>query len=159
MSKFLGFWPLLFFLIFPSRLAAQGTPAIIATPTISQGVINVCISNPVVTFSDTTNLAGFFQSWTFQNGSPATATGPGPHTVTFSDTGYVVLTVLDSATNLTTSDSVLVLVNTVSPKLTFSLLEGNSPYSTNSFNGITYFRKCGVANNNGHNAKLKKTGT
>jgi hypothetical protein len=43
--------------------------------------------------------------------------------------------------------------------LIFSLLEGNAAYSTNTYNGITYFRKCGVASNSGHNVKLKKTGT
>ena len=155
--RVLGF--LFVFSFLPTYLLGQGTPAILSSPSAVQGVINVCISNPVVAFSDTTNLAGFLQTWTFQNGTPATATGPGPHNVTFSDTGYVVLTVLDSATNQTTTDSVLVQVNTVTPNLTYSLLEGNNLYQTTTFNGLTYYRKCGVATNNGHNAKLKKTGS
>jgi hypothetical protein len=140
--RILGFF--LAFSILPTSLLGQGTPAILSSPSAVQGVINVCISNPVVSFSDTTNLAGFLQTWTFQNGTPATATGPGPHNVTFSDTGYVVLTVLDSATNQTTTDSVLVQVNTSFPTLTLGLNSlQNQSLVTSSFNGSTFFRSCG----------------
>jgi len=55
--RVLGFF--IAFSILPTSLLGQGTPAILSSPSAVQGVINVFISNPVVSFSDTTNLAGF----------------------------------------------------------------------------------------------------
>jgi hypothetical protein len=72
----------------------------------------------------------------------------------------VVLTVLDSATNQTTTDSVLVQVNTVTPNLTYTMHQGvgATPFQTTTFNGFSYVRRCGPANST-LLCNVRKTGT
>jgi gliding motility-associated-like protein len=127
-------------------IACQVSPAIYSSPQAVNKTIQVCQGNASVVFGDSVHLGGFHQTWTFQNGTPANAIGPGPHNVNFSDTGKVYITLLDSLTGLTSIDSVTVNVNTLQPSLSFTPLTNNGgQLPSSNANGVTYYRVCGPA--------------
>lgn len=97
---------------------------------------NVCTGNTVVftNYSDPNLSPGLTQKWNFGTGaSPATATGVGPHSVTYSSTGLktVTLDYVDAFNNVFISDTKNNYVNVSSAPITSSIT-GNQTVTCNA---------------------------
>lgn len=91
-------------LVSPENLTLTGVPC--APPgllaTFTQSVSQICKDSTVDFTATTTNNTATNFIWTFQGGTPATATGVGPHTVTYNTSGDfdVVLETNDGTNNI-----------------------------------------------------------
>lgn len=109
-------------LVSPENLVLTGVPCIPPglLATFSQDVSQICMGSSVTYTAITAGNTATSFEWTFEDGIPSTATGPGPHTVTYSTSG-------DFDVTLETNDGVANLINT----------EANAVYVTDCGAGIT----------------------
>ncbi len=128
----------------------QQTPTASFTtiPAASGGIVSICEGQSVTfTSTSTQTLPTTTYTWNFGNGAnPATASGIGPHNVTYtgaaSFTSNVTLTVVNNNNTGLSNASTTVNVTVIAlPNL--SLLSNGSGFSSTTLNGQLLFKKCG----------------
>ena len=135
----------LVFLLLTQIVNSQTPIAIFGTiPTSSAGSVSVCQGQTITYINASTNTnPGATYQWSFGVGAtPSSATGVGPHIVTYNtvaNTG-ASLTVTNSNGNSHVG-SLLIVVN-VSPTSNLSLLNSGSGFATATSGGLTLFRNC-----------------
>jgi gliding motility-associated-like protein len=135
--------------LFLSKAYGQQPIASFTTiPGLSGGNVTICEGQTVTyTSTSTLTLPGSTYTWNFGTGAnPATATGIGPHIVTYggasSFTATASLTVSNNNATSPSTTSASVIVTVInSPTLT--LLSNGSGFSSSTLNGQLLFKKCG----------------
>ncbi|MGA1544853.1 MAG: hypothetical protein ACO388_08525, partial [Saprospiraceae bacterium] len=80
---------------------------------------SVICSNTAISFSaQNTGVSGTSYSWSFPGGSPSSASGIGPHNVTFSNCSDKTITLTTSANGCTDSDQVTISGDNTPPSIT-----------------------------------------
>ena len=139
----------LFVVSFFTHLYGQQPSSSFTTiPALSGGSVTICEGQSLTfTSASTQTLPISSYSWNFGTGAnPATATGIGPHTVTYTGanafTTNASLTVSNNNfTNPSTSTAVINVTVINPPSL--SLLSSASGFGTSTVNGQLLFKKCG----------------
>ncbi|WP_396138617.1 beta strand repeat-containing protein, partial [Flavobacterium sp.] len=110
-------------------------------PAADNGIVTIC-QGQSITYTNTSTGVGTNPTfaWTFQEGSTATATTAGPHTITYNSSGTFTTTL---TVNGTSSSVNVVVLN--SPTPSFSL---GSNWGTTTFNNTTYFSRCSITSGN-----------
>lgn len=131
----------LFTLSFFAGLQGQALVAtVVSNPAASGGVVTGCVGVPF-SFSSLPNDTSLNVTWVFTNGNPATATGLGGHSVTFSADGWAIVTMTNGVQ--TSKDSVQVLVSpniTVAPTFVGTVVQ--------NFEGVPYQTRCNQVTGN-----------
>jgi gliding motility-associated-like protein len=131
-----------------STYGQQPTASFTTIPAASGGIVSICEGQSVTfTSTSTQTLPTTIYTWNFGNGAnPATATGIGPHNVTYtgaaSFTSNVTLTV-NNNNNLPFSNASTTVNVTVIALPNLSLLSNGSGFSSTTLNGQLLFKKCG----------------
>lgn len=146
MSKFLPIAKLIHSIItitFSSFASLHGQAliaTIVTTPASSGGIVTGCEGVPI-RFTSLPNDTGLTVIWSFSNGIPATANGLGPHDISFSASGWAIVTVSNS--QQTSKDSVQVLVSpniTVAPTFVGTVVQ--------NFEGVSFQTRCNQVTGN-----------
>ena len=115
-------------------------------PNSTNGTITVCQGSSIVFTNTSTGIGANAEfEWQFNGGSPQNQNSVGPHTITFSTVGNftVTLTVNDTLSSSVNINVVNPNFNPSNPSLT-APSTANLGYSTNTLNGILYYRYCGT---------------
>ena len=133
---------------FTNVYGQQPSSSFTTIPALSGGSVTIC-EGQTLTFTSTSTqtVAGSSYTWNFGSGAnPATATGIGPHVVTYTGASSFVanasLTVSNNnTTNPSTATAVInvTVINTPS----FSLLSNGAGFGSSTLNGQLLFKKCG----------------
>jgi PKD repeat protein len=134
----LSLFGLLFFATGPFGLGQ--TVSFTTDPAAQNGSLTICTGN-TVTFTNTSTgqPAGVNYVWNFSGGSPSSATGVGPHTITYNNTGTYTAT-LSANGGPPASVSVVVINSTqINPTIALS---ANSGWTSSVFNSQNFFSYC-----------------
>jgi gliding motility-associated-like protein len=144
-------WSLLIFSAFIHEVYAQ-TPvaSFVSNPAHNGTSVTIC-QNEVITFTNTSSqtTTGASYTWNFGAGAnPQTATGIGPHNITYNSAGSfnAVLTVNNNNNTAPSNFTINVTVN-ARPVSNITLLSSGGGYSTTTFNGTRVFRNCNATGN------------
>lgn len=146
LSTFNHFYLLFLFSIINVNIFSQ-TPisSFITLPASSNDTLSICAGQSV-TFVNTSSsiLAGAIYTWNFGTGaSPITASGIGPHTVTYNaPTSLTSTSLIVDNNNGQQSSSSLNIIVLSAPTSQLTLANTASTFGTNTINGITLFRNC-----------------
>ena len=133
------------FLIHVNSFSQTPTASFISLPASSSGTVTVCVGQAVTFVNTSSNtLSGSTYTWNFGVGAiPATASGIGPHTVTYSSPISSTTASLNvNNNNGQQSNSSLNVVVNLSPISNLTLLNTASSFGTSTTNGQILFRNC-----------------
>ncbi|MFM7759146.1 MAG: hypothetical protein ACKO6J_09445, partial [Crocinitomicaceae bacterium] len=113
-------------------------------PAATNGVVTVCQGQTITFINSSTNSTpnSVFQ-WNFGAGAiPTSATGVGPHIVTYNTVSTTVVSLtLTNPDGNSDVESLSVIVN-VSPTSNLTLLNSGGGFSTSTSGGLVLFRNC-----------------
>jgi len=134
-----------------SFFAQTPVASINALPAPVNGTITLCQGQSInFASSSIGTTTGTSFNWSFGNGSPATATNPGPHSVMFNtaSAGQLISLTVINPNGLQSTATLNVIVQAV-PASQMTLASSGSGFGTQVLNGQTIFKKCtsaGVTN-------------
>ena len=134
-------------LIINNSFAQMPTASFNTLPASSGGVITICKGQTIIYSNTSTNtIPGSTYSWSFGSGaSPASASGVGPHVVTYNNATTTAATLtVSNGVGLVNTASVNVQVN-APPVSNITLINSSSSFSTSTSGGVTLFRNCSSA--------------
>ena len=130
------------FLCFQKVILAQ-TASFTTLPVNSGASLTICQGQQVTFINTSTGISpGATYAWTFSSGTPASATGTGPHTIGYNTVANTTATLVITNTNGTTLTSSMSITVNVTPTSNITLLNSGSGFATSTANGITLFRNC-----------------
>jgi gliding motility-associated-like protein len=144
-------WLLLVFIFSAKVLLSQAPNAGISTvPSPTNGTVTICSNSTVVfTSSSTQTTAQSTYNWNFGTGAtPQTATGIGPHSVTYSvgvttnTSATLVVNNMNGQPN-STATRPIAITSITSPLLT--LTSSGAGFSTSTTNGLPLFKNCSAS--------------
>jgi gliding motility-associated-like protein len=132
------------------HLISNGQVSSFTVNNVASNNINVC-SGQVLEFNSTSTgvLPNSNYTWNFGTGAtPASATGPGPHFVSYSGganfSANASLTVVNPGGGIGSVSTSVINVTIVNPQPALSLLSSGIGFSTTNQNGITLYKFCGA---------------
>lgn len=124
-------------------LFANSQVSFTSNPAATNGALSICQGQTVTYTNTSTGYSNPTYTWTFTGGNTTSANTVGPHSITYNTVGNYIAKLKIG------TDSVSITVNVgtnnvAAPTLNYTnALLSNPDYSSNSFNGVTTFTRCG----------------
>ena len=119
------------------------TASFTTLPVNSGGSLTVCQGQQVTFINTSTGISpGATYDWSFNSGTPSSASGTGPHNIIYNTVTTTSATLTITNTNGTTLISTMSITVNVTPTSNLTLLNSGAGFATSSANGLTLFRNC-----------------
>ncbi|MFM7667330.1 MAG: hypothetical protein ACKO7D_03995, partial [Bacteroidota bacterium] len=119
------------------------TASFTTLPVNSGASLTVCQGQQVTFINTSTGIApGATYAWSFNTGTPSSATGVGPHNIIYNSVTTTSATLTITNTNGTTLISTMSITVNVTPTSNITLLNSGAGFATTTSNGLTLFRNC-----------------
>jgi gliding motility-associated-like protein len=134
----------LVFLFLGLQLIVLSQTASFTTLPVNSGAsLTVCQGQQVTFINTSTGISpGATYAWSFNSGTPNTASGTGPHNIIYNTVTTTSATLTITNTNGTTLISTMTITVNVTPTSNLTLLNSGAGFATSSANGLTLFRNC-----------------
>jgi gliding motility-associated-like protein len=134
----------LVFLFLSFQLIVLSQTASFTTLPVNSGAsLTVCQGQQVTFINTSTGISpGATYAWSFNSGTPSSASGTGPHNIIYNSVTTTSATLTITNTNGTTLTSTMTITVNVTPTSNLTLLNSGAGFATSSANGLTLFRNC-----------------
>ena len=134
----------LVFLFLGLQLIVLSQTASFTTLPVNSGAsLTVCQGQQVTFINTSTGISpGATYDWSFNSGTPSSASGTGPHNIIYNSVTTNSATLTITNTNGTTLISTMSITVNVTPTSNLTLLNSGAGFATSTANGLTLFRNC-----------------